>query len=527
MIPSMAVPQTWPPSTASYTNTMHAAPAYTAVAARHILHRPIPTHEPVKPQKIAWSPNVREYVQRAFEADNAIPGINHQAMQEKLKFVITQAAEASQLETIDWSTYPLPQVLIQADRDQASLYGAQNAILANINASGPPAMDGAYSPDLNLRKRKSSETDLANADIRDITPPWKKKAVGNKGSLGDRIVGKNRDKKQKKAHNLRVIGADVSSDKLEKRRQRFGYVSPEPSPFISSRDDSPEPVERTGPLVGTCQDLEKSYFRLTAPPEPETVRPLPVLEKALDHIRKRWKKEHNYSYACDQLKSMRQDLTVQHLKNELTVKVYEAHARIALEMKDLGEYNQCQTQLRALYKLHMGGNPEEFVAYRILYFIYTCNRTDMNDVLADLTPADKQKSGVQHALSVRSALASGNYHKFFRLYQDAPFMCPYLLDMIIERERLAAMAAICRAYKPDVSLHFLVQELAFRGDAESEEADADAGPRECLDLICRYGGEQLIERKDDDVRFLSGKAGNLFENAKAGAFGRVDIKGQI
>ena len=196
--------------------------------------------------------------------------------------------------------------------------------------------------------------------------------------------------------------------------------------------------------MGTCQTLEKSYFRLTAPPPAHTVRPLPVLEKALEHVRRKWKNEHNYRYACDQLKSLRQDLTVQHIKNELTVRVYEAHARIALEMKDLGEYNQCQTQLRALYRMKLGGNPEEFLAYRILYVIYTCNRTNMNDLLADLTKADKQKPGVQHALKVRSALASGNYHKFFRLYDETPFMGGYLLDMFIERERLSAMAVICK-----------------------------------------------------------------------------------
>lgn len=161
-------------------------------------------------------------------------------------------------------------------------------------------------------------------------------------------------------------------------------------------------------------------------------------------VRDKWKTEHNYTYACDQLKSLRQDLTVQHIKNDFTVKVYEVHARIALEMADLGEYNQCQTQLRALYKLGLGGHPEEFVAYRILYFIYTCNRINLNDVLADLTPADKQDPNVQHALQVRSALASGNYHKFFRLYDKADSMGPYLLDMFVHRERLAAMAAICK-----------------------------------------------------------------------------------
>jgi hypothetical protein len=138
-------------------------------------------------------------------------------------------------------------------------------------------------------------------------------------------------------------------------------------------------------------------------------------------------------------------LTVQHIKNEFTVTVYEIHARIALEKGDMGEYNQCQTQLRALYSQKLGGHPEEFLAYRILYFIHTCNRTDMNDVLADLTPADKRHHAVKHALDVRSALALGNYHRFFRLYLDSPNMGAYLMDMFIERERLAALANICKA----------------------------------------------------------------------------------
>jgi len=365
-------------------------------------------------------------------------------MQEKLRVVITQAAESGQLQGIDWTTYPLPQEIIKAERDQAALYGAQDAILANLHAPSIPypSANGAHTP--GAKKRKNGDVDTTELEQRDITPPWKKK--NTKGALEDRLTGKTKTqtKKEKKAEALRAKDVGADPDVLEKRRQRFGRVTPEPTPFLSSRDESPERAS-TGPLVGTCQNIEKSYFRLTAPPAPDTVRPLPVLEKALSHIRNKWKQEHNYSYACEQLKSLRQDLTVQHVQNDFTAKVYEAHARIALEMKDLGEYNQCQTQLRTLYKMGLGGNAEEFTAYRILYIIYTCNRTDMNNVLADLTTADKQMPAVQHALRVRSALASGNYHRFFRLYEDAPFMGGYLLDMIIQRERLAAMAAICKA----------------------------------------------------------------------------------
>jgi hypothetical protein len=84
-------------------------------------------------------------------------------------------------------------------------------------------------------------------------------------------------------------------------------------------------------VVGTSTKLEKNYLRLTSAPDPATVRPLPILKQTLDLLKEKWNTEQNYTYICDQFKSMRQDLTVQRIKNEFTVKVYETHARIALE----------------------------------------------------------------------------------------------------------------------------------------------------------------------------------------------------
>ena len=388
---------------------MQAAPSYSAVVARQTLQRPRPPPEPSPRKTTNWSDDIREYVQRAFAPENAIPGIDSAALQEKLKRVITVAAEEGRTQEIDWSTYSLPQELIRQERAQAALYGAQDAVLANINASAWSKPDAKQSSGPQTKKRKSPDTGMTAEEELEITPPWKKKNAKN--GLENRITGrtKNQDKKQKKIDALRANAPQSNQDMIEKRRQRFGYVTPEPSPYVSSRDESPSRIP-SGPVVGTCQTLEKNYFRLTAPPAADTVRPLPVLKQALQFVLDKWKKDHNYTYACDQLKSIRQDLTVQRIKNEFTVKVYQCHARIALE-----------------------------------YFIYTRNRTDMNDVLADLTPADKVKPGVRHALQVRSALASGNYHRFFRLYNEAPNLGIYILDMVVHRERLAALAAICKA----------------------------------------------------------------------------------
>ncbi|OAA57059.1 sac3 ganp domain containing protein [Niveomyces insectorum RCEF 264] len=493
--------------------------------------------EPAK-KKIEWPLSVRNYVQRSFLPANLDPSVTRPEMEAKLKEIISHANETGVMYNIDWDSMPLPQALIRDERTRA-LYAATTATTSYYHG-GPNGSSSSNTNSwtsntpVNPKKRKSNEfqeNDNNSNNSGASAPPWR--ITASSVPVGDRLQQPLRNSKHDKYDRYDSKAATTGSStgsitpadepakskfqkQLEKRQRRFdgGYKSTYSASksTAAAADTTPEPA---GPVVGTCETLEKRYLRLTAAPKPEAVRPERVLRQTLELLKKKWRKDGNYSYICDQFKSMRQDLTVQRIRNSFTVAVYEIHARIALEKGDLGEYNQCQTQLKALYQLGLPGNPVEFKAYRILYFIHTANRAALNDAIKDLTPAETREEPIQHALQVRSSLALGNYHRFFQLYLSTPNMGAYLMDMFVGRERLAALCYICKAYKPDVRLRFITEELGF-------ESDVDAAQ-----FIIDQQGQDLLQERDDHIAFLTAKGVSRFEDARRAAFSKVDIKGQL
>jgi len=126
-------------------------------------------------------------------------------------------------------------------------------------------------------------------------------------------------------------------------------------------------------IKGKSTALEKPYLRLTGEADRNQIRPENVLKLALEQTKKRYAENEDYAYFCEQLKSIRQDLTVQNKQGPFCAHVYETHARVALVHGDLSEYNQCQSRLLELrargtcdVKGKLAMSVDEFDCYRLL-----------------------------------------------------------------------------------------------------------------------------------------------------------------
>ncbi|KAI3389523.1 hypothetical protein SNEBB_005772 [Seison nebaliae] len=188
----------------------------------------------------------------------------------------------------------------------------------------------------------------------------------------------------------------------ERRQKRFERFNQNYTTSVAKKSSWKKDVEYDVPMTdendcikGTCTNLEKSYFRLTSAPAANTVRPPYILKKSLEMVMAKWRNAENksdvYEYVNEQLKSIRQDLTIQNIRSDLTIRAYESHGRISLVMGDRGQFNQCQTQLKSLYHstssdVTWNGRRyyAEFFAYSIIYQMFSKNPSSLSMQLSEL-----------------------------------------------------------------------------------------------------------------------------------------------
>jgi len=209
--------------------------------------------------------------------------------------------------------------------------------------------------------------------------------------------------------------------------------------------------------------------------------------------------QEQYIFLWEQMKSIRQDLTVQRIRNGFTVEVYEMHARICLEFDDQTELKACQVQLTQLYEEGLGTaeGQREFTAYNLLYNVGQLAHNVVADVMLSLTADDRADTFIGHALHVRAASAMGNYNAFFRLYDAAPGHSQYVMDTFADRERLDAVRRLIKVYQPSLPLDFAAAQIGFDDCAEAAFFLTDHGV-----ALSGEGAEATIDCKASRATFV-------------------------
>ncbi|CAK9436029.1 uncharacterized protein LODBEIA_P05960 [Lodderomyces beijingensis] len=349
--------------------------------------------------------------------------------------------------------------------------------------------------------------------------------------------------------NAKHKGSDdyVSSERKRQRRERFELHPSNGSPSSASVLPTVSPDgSNSGAFVGKSVSLEKDYLRLTSAPDPDKVRPQWVLQRSIAHVLDKYHTmEVNiaYDYIKNQLKSIRQDLTVQHIKNEFAIEIYEQNARLSIKHNDLGEFNQCQTQLKNLYHMRRSSSSDpasprrhcfiscelEMLCYRVIYMMITRNNSEIMK-LKSLFARDYLEFAYpephQIYLELINALFRCNFNKLttnsirffsqlatFKHKRDTALALQMIDNFLADKVRLVQLGNVCASYHK-MSLRVLSSLLAFPQDEESGD--------ECRRFLNRLKlAAPFISNEDFDA-----KRAKSAVMAKIASSQKVDIKGQ-
>ena len=166
--------------------------------------------------------------------------------------------------------------------------------------------------------KKKKKRDAVKASSEGDSPPVKKSVLAGLDKLDNPRELQMREKRQNRFQADTAAKDDNSNTLLHaprSNRKKGGGSHQQKQQLLQSQDMSEFDMESLK-IVGTSSKLEKDYLRLTSAPHPSVVRPESVLWKALKLIKDKWADDVvDYVYMCSQLKSIRQDLTVQHIQN--------------------------------------------------------------------------------------------------------------------------------------------------------------------------------------------------------------------
>lgn len=223
-------------------------------------------------------------------------------------------------------------------------------------------------------------------------------------------------------------------------------------------------------IVGTCQEVERRYVRVTSQPDPRTVRPEPVLREALARVQERERKGRDYEECQDLYMSICQDLRLQQLDGPLAIEVRESFAQCAMRARtgppdgakgmDVKALSDSLLHLQALYAQHPGQPRElEFALYRMLLWLALAQDAGPEQQTGWVSLAPATAALLPHraaplarfGLDVLAAVTAADSARYFALAAVPPVGAAearHILETLLTPPvRARAYAALLKAYK--------------------------------------------------------------------------------
>uniref|UniRef100_A0AC35TTZ1 SAC3_GANP domain-containing protein n=1 Tax=Rhabditophanes sp. KR3021 TaxID=114890 RepID=A0AC35TTZ1_9BILA len=405
---------------------------------------------------------LRQFIIRAYKT---LPDINDKGkLIDYLEKRIRPLLSSGATHAVKWDEEPMPHEVGY----QLTFYDVDKKRKLNKNGF---INETPYHQNINKGKKRKGDGEGLYSKFNISSPP--KKGNMTSSAIPDILISSNMKvtKKNKKAAREFESMLPVVNDRAKSERaKRFGngksfYEDEEYGGSLFYTDKGKikygETYSMEDNFVGTCQDLEKRYLRLTEKPLASQVRPEHVLKKSISLVISKYRENKSYDYAGGQLKSIRQDLTVQRIDNKFAIYVYEQCALIAIENNDKEEFNQSQQQLRRLYELNPGSEREfEFCAYNLLFLLYVANAKDINNWMSTLTAAKRCNPFISFALSVYHSFKNKVYTKLFDLYENCVTpTAKNIMNVYLDRERSKALTIIFNAFRPSIPIKYISSSL--------------------------------------------------------------------
>lgn len=432
-----------------------------------------------------WPLTLEKFVSDSFVRSNGLSDGDKRVFQEQIRFLLDKAERENKLFANDWAQQKIPVF----DLVPLELHCNKGSRFVDLDASTlvslPEKSIESPLPEKSRRKGKEvSKDNVTNVNpksTKHVNPKSTKpheipkgsnhhedphavnskepRGAKNKDSLhpkeppGVNVYAnprRNSNTSPQTHTSPQLSGKFDSNDRKRQRLERFNSPSPEPQKHLPK-------TKKNGVLIGRCQNLEKRYYRLTSEPDPNLVRPKIVLTMAVERLIN-LENHKPYSYIKDQFKAIRQDLTVQHIKDDFTVFVYSLNARIAIKNNDLGEMNQCVTQLEYLFALNGSLSLQlEFMCYRILYMLMVGNHSEILKIKYKIKDfecrTDLEQENFQlvtYAFQLQDLMIKSDYFNFFKIVEKfKPFDLMYKLvqDYLVEKETIKTLNILAKSYR--------------------------------------------------------------------------------